>query len=141
MQPSTSFIVESPTFIERSQLMVNAGVDRTQLFFEKTRLNVSNLFDGMRTDPQVALYVAQGTLQALDFLTTSQALDAGHRETNPLFQGGNRTSMVVAKAAGFALHVYVVERLAERRPRTAKWLMVATNTFMSIVVAHNAMIN
>lgn len=137
MQAATSFIVASPTFIERSQLMLNAGVDRTQDLFARARVNVSNAFTAMRNDPQLALYATHGTLQTLDLWTTSRALNAGQRETNPLFAGGNRSTMIAAKAAAFGLNLYIVERLAETRPRTARWVMIGANAFMSIVVANN----
>ena len=124
-------------FVDRAELLFARHINRAQDFLTRTRLNASSMFTLARSRPRFGLYATQGTLQALDILTTTRALEAGHQEANPLFKGGNRAAMVIVKSASFGLHVYLTERLAERRPKTAKWLMVATNAFMSIVVANN----
>ena len=124
----------SPAFFKNTESLFSRHLDRAHDLFDRARLNVMTM---ARTRPRFGLYAAQGALQALDILTTSRALNAGHREANPLFKSGNRSAMVLAKSASFGLHVFLTERLAERRPKAAKWLMVATNAFMSVVVVNN----
>lgn len=112
-------------------------IDRAQVFFNRTKVRAVNMFAVARSHPRFELYTAQGALQVLDVFTTSRALNAGHREANPLLKSGNRGTMVLAKSASFGLQLYLNERLAERNPKAAKWVMVATNIFMSAVVVNN----
>lgn len=140
---ATAQILETTQLFEVTQFPGGASREKAEStgasthVFEKARIRVSTMVDAMRADPQLALYAAHGTLQALDVLTTSHALATGQREANPLFHNGNRSSMIATKAAAFALNLYVVERLAGRRPRTARWVMIATNAWMSMVVTNN----
>ena len=91
---------------------------------------------------ELSLYASQGALQVLDLVTTSKALGAGHREGNPLFKSGNISAMAMAKVASVGLHVFAVERMKKTRPKTARWLMIATNAMMFGVVVNNlAVIN
>ena len=135
--PHQSVESTATPFLKKTEMMFTRHIDRAQVFFTKARLNASTMLTMARNQPRFGLYAAQGTLQALDIFTTGRALDAGHNEANPLFKSGNRTAMVLAKSASFGLSVYLTERLAERRPKAAKWLMVATNAFMSVVVVNN----
>ena len=136
-QDSPDSFASEAAFLKKAEWVLVRNLDRAQDFMKKARLNAVNLLTSAQTQPRFGLYATQGALQALDILTTHRALNAGHTEANPLFKSGNRTGMILAKSASFGLHVYLTERLAERRPKTAKWLMVATNAFMSIVVVNN----
>lgn len=91
-----------------------------------------------RPSPLLSLYVAQGALQGLDVLTTFRALDAGHREANPLLKNANMATMIGAKVAVSSLTVFAAEKLWKRNRRAAVVLMVASNIIMSAVVANNA---
>lgn len=76
----------------------------------------------------------------LDALTTFRALDAGHREGNPLLKSGNRPLMIAAKIATASASIYLTERLWKQNRKAAVLSMVITNVAMSMVVANNTRI-
>jgi hypothetical protein len=85
----------------------------------------------------VPLYVTSATLQGLDTLTTFRALNAGHREANPLLKSGNRPLMICAKIATASASIYLAEKLWKRDRKAAVLSMVITNVAMSMVIANN----
>jgi hypothetical protein len=91
-----------------------------------------------RPAPLVPMYVAQGVLQGLDLYTTFRALDASHREANPLFKNGNRATMAAAKLAAVSWTIYTAEKVWKRDRKRAIVLMIATNAIMAAVVANNS---
>jgi hypothetical protein len=85
----------------------------------------------------IPMYAAQGVLQGLDVYTTVRALDAGHREANPMFKSGNPATMIGTKLAVGAVNVFAAEKLWKKNPKAATALMLVTNVLMTGVVAHN----
>jgi hypothetical protein len=84
------------------------------------------------------LYAAQGVLHGLDVYSTIRVLENGRgREANPLFKSGSASLMIGAKIGATAIQVLGAEKLWKKHPRVAVGLMIATNVFMSGVVAHN----
>lgn len=95
--------------------------------------------DQQRSRPRllVPLYVMQITLNGLDVHSTARALDAGHREGNPLFKDGDAKKMIGAKVASSALSVLLAEKLWKRHRVAAVLMMVGVNGGMAAVVANN----
>ena len=120
-------------FAAKTEALYTLGVDRAQLLMEKTRLGVSYL----QQNPQHALYAMHIGLQLLDVATTTKALNAGHQEGNPLMQNNTAPKLILGKAAAVGLQMYALERLAKTRPKTARWIIIATNAAMTFVVANN----
>ena len=83
------------------------------------------------------LYAMQITLNGLDVHSTMRALDAGHREGNPLFKDGSATKMIGAKVASSALSVYLTEKLWKKNRVAAVVMMATVNAGMMAVVANN----
>lgn len=88
-----------------------------------------------------ALSVAYQTLNALDWLTTAQALKkTGYKEMNPILApvASNSAALLVTKSAIAAVTVYAAERLGRRHRKVAIAAMVAANLVSGFAVAHNA---
>ena len=83
------------------------------------------------------LYAVQITLNALDVHSTMRALDAGHREGNPLFNDGSASKMIGAKVASTVLSVYLAEKLWKKNRVAAVVMMAGINAGMMAVVANN----
>lgn len=120
-------------FAARTEALYTLGVDRAQLLMEKTRLGVSYL----QQNPQHAQYALHVGLQLLDVVTTTKALNAGHQEGNPMLQNNTAPKLIIGKVAAVGLQMYALERLAKTKPRAARWIIIATNAAMSLVVANN----
>ena len=85
----------------------------------------------------VPLYVMQFTLNGLDVHSTLRALDAGHREGNPLFESGSAKKMVGAKLASSAVSVLLAEKLWKKNRVAAVLMMAGVNAGLTAVVANN----
>lgn len=83
------------------------------------------------------LYAMQLTLNGLDVHSTMRALEAGHREGNPLFKAGSAKKMIGAKVASSALSVYLAEKLWKKNRIAAVVMMASVNAGMMAVVANN----
>jgi len=84
-----------------------------------------------------ALYGTYGTLQALDVVTTRQALAAGARERNPMMKDGNMAAMIAVKTVAGASTIYFTERLWKRNRVGAVIVMAALNGATAAIVARN----
>ena len=88
----------------------------------------------------VPMYASFATLQALDYHSTTRALASGAgREANPLMRPivDNHAAFIAAKAAATTAIVVATERMWKKHPRKAVVFMVAANSAMAVVVAHN----
>jgi uncharacterized protein DUF5658 len=87
----------------------------------------------------VPLYVALGSLQALDVTSTLRALDRGGVEANPLMRGvvGSPAGVVALKAGFTGLSIYSSEKLWKRHRAAAILLMAGINGAYAGIVAHN----
>ena len=85
----------------------------------------------------IPLYAANATLHGLDLWTTRRALDAGHREGNPLFEDASFKTMTGAKIAASAATMFAVEKLWRKNRVAAVSLMLVTNVGLTAVAAHN----
>lgn len=88
----------------------------------------------------VPLYFLFGTLQALDYHSTRQALSAGTgRESNPLARSivSSRTALFAAKAGATAAVIAAGEKLWKRHRIAAVLFVAGLNGAMAAVVAHN----
>jgi hypothetical protein len=85
------------------------------------------------------LYTGFGVLQALDAHSTLRAVDAGHREANPMMApfANQPAAMIGVKAATAAGTIYMVDRLARRNRVAATVLMVALNGAYAAIVSAN----
>jgi len=88
----------------------------------------------------VPLYASFGALQALDYASTTRALQSGNaREANPMMSGivGNRAAFVAVKAAATAGVIYAGERMWKKNRVAAVIFVAALNGAMTAVVARN----
>jgi len=87
----------------------------------------------------VPLYISFGALQAADVHSTLRALGTGGREANPFLGGGPGSpgAMIAVKTAGSAATILAVERLSKHHPISAVITMVAINSFLATLAAHN----
>lgn len=83
------------------------------------------------------LYAMQLALNGLDVHSTMRALEAGHREGNPLFKAGSAKKMIGAKVASSALSIYLAEKLWKKNRIAAVVMMASVNAGMMAVVANN----
>lgn len=86
-----------------------------------------------------SLYAGFVAMQALDVHSTLRALDAGHKEANPLMRWATTSpvALVSFKAAATAGTVLVIERVRKKHPMRAVFLMAAVDSAYAFVVAHN----
>ena len=88
----------------------------------------------------VPLYAGFATLQALDYASTTSALQSGNaREANPMMKGivGNRAAFVAVKAAATAGVIYAGEKMWKKNRVAAVIFVAALNGAMTAVVARN----
>jgi Domain of unknown function (DUF5658) len=87
----------------------------------------------------IPLYASFVTLEMLDVHSTSRALANGGVEANPAIRGvaGNAAAMIAMKAAGSASLIFASEKIWKKNRTAAVVLMIATNSAMAWVVAHN----
>ena len=94
------------------------------------------------TDPAFfrKMYITYGALQAADVASTLASINRGAREANPLLQGAvnNPAAFIGVKAAATAATVLVAERLRKRSPKAAIVTLIAINSTLAVVTAHNA---
>jgi hypothetical protein len=85
------------------------------------------------------LYVGLIATQALDVHSTIRALDAGHKEANPLarWATANPITLVAFKAAATTGTMYIIERLRKKHPKRALLLLAVVDSAYAFVVAHN----
>lgn len=98
---------------------------------------------GLMGEPKLgALYISFSTLQALDVVTTARVIGHGGQEANPIVAGvwGSPAGVAALKGGATAGLIYAAERLRKDKPKTALFLMIAANSAMAVVVAHNAAI-
>jgi hypothetical protein len=86
-----------------------------------------------------ALYAALGAMQAWDIYSTSAALHAGAKESNPAAApfAANAGSMIGLKAATMASTIFFAERLWKTNRVGAVVMMVAINGASAAVSIHN----
>ena len=86
-----------------------------------------------------AAYVSFIGLEALDVHSTLSVIRHGGREANPVLRGAvhNPATFIAIKAAGGATAIWASEKLRRKHPRGAVVLMVALNSVLATVVAHN----
>lgn len=95
---------------------------------------------GLMGEPKLGpFYISFATLQALDVASTSRAIDRGGREANPIVAGvwGSPTGVAALKGSATAGLIYAAERLRKQKPKAALFVMIAANSAMAAVVAHN----
>jgi uncharacterized protein DUF5658 len=94
---------------------------------------------GRRPPALIPLYASFVTLELLDAHSTSRALANGGVEANPAIRGvtGNSAAMIAMKAAGSAGLIFASEKIWKKNRTAAVVLMIATNSAMAWVVAHN----
>ena len=85
------------------------------------------------------LYVTFAAMQALDIYSTTAALKAGARETNPLAAPfvGNPASMIGLKLMSTASTIYYAERMWKTNRTKAVVVLAAINGAMAMVSVHN----
>ena len=86
-----------------------------------------------------SLYVGLITAQALDVHSTIRALDAGHKEANPLMRWATDSpiTLVAFKTAATAGTMYIIERVRKKHPKRALVLLGVIDSAYVFVVAHN----
>ena len=92
-----------------------------------------------RPQPLVPLYVSFATLEALDVASTARVLESGGSESNPIVATvwGSPVTLAALKAGTAAGLIFAAERLRRDHPKAALVLMIAGNSGMAAVVAHN----
>ena len=85
----------------------------------------------------IPMYLTNAALHGLDVFSTSAALNAGHREANPLLRNANLATMIGAKAAATATGVFLAEKLWRRNRAAAVAVMVGVNLGLAAVAANN----
>ena len=92
-----------------------------------------------RPQPLMQLYVSFATLEALDVASTSRVLESGGRESNPIVASawGSPVALAALKAGTAAGLIFAAERLRRDHPKAALILMIAGNSGMAAIVAHN----
>jgi len=92
-----------------------------------------------RPQPLIPLYVSFATLEALDVASTSRVLEMGGRESNPIVASvwGSPVALAALKAGTAAGLILAAERLRRDHPKAALILMIAGNSGMAAIVAHN----
>jgi len=92
-----------------------------------------------RPQPLVPLYVSFATLEALDVASTARVLESGGRESNPIVASawGSPVALAALKIGTAAGLIFAAERLRRDHPKAALVLMIAGNSGMAAIVAHN----
>jgi hypothetical protein len=88
-----------------------------------------------------SLYIASAGLQAYDAYSTLSALKLGGVEQNPFMKGITKSpaAFIAVKAGVTAASIVAAEKLWRDNKRWgAIGLMIASNSLMAIVAAHNA---
>jgi hypothetical protein len=88
-----------------------------------------------------SLYAGSVFLQSYDAYSTLTALKHGGTEANPLMKGitGNPVAFIGLKAGVTTMSIMAAERMWKDNNRLAAVMtMVASNSFMAIVAAHNS---
>jgi hypothetical protein len=86
------------------------------------------------------MYASFATLQMLDYHSTTSAVSGGvAREANPLVQPvvEHPAGFIALKAGATAGIIWASERMWKKHPVGAVVFMVAANSAIAIVVAHN----
>jgi hypothetical protein len=86
-----------------------------------------------------ALYAGFSVLQALDAHSTLRAIDAGHREANPVMApfASRPGALIAVKGVTAAGTVYLAHRIGRRHRVASTALMIALNAAYGAVVAKN----
>jgi hypothetical protein len=84
-----------------------------------------------------ALYGTYAGLQALDVISTRNALGSGASERNPLMKSGEVGTMIAVKAAAGVSTIYFTEKLWKKNRAGAVLVMAALNGAQAAIVAHN----
>ena len=87
----------------------------------------------------VPLYASFVSLEAMDVVSTMHALRAGAVEGNPLLTGAVRSPATLAAIKGgtAAGLIWATDNLRRAHPVAAVIVMVAANSALATVVAHN----
>jgi hypothetical protein len=134
---SSDLLSADATFVNRVEVLWARGLNRTHDILASAGGHIASFAAAAKQEPRLAMHATHGALQVLDLISTARALGQGHREANPLFESGNITAMAIAKSAAVGAQIFAVEQLAKRNRKAALWVSVATNVFMSMVVANN----
>lgn len=102
-----------------------------------TAVQVRQEVDRERPRALMPLYAMQITLNGLDVHSTMRALEAGHREGNPLLKDGSSRTMIGAKVASSALSIYLAEKLWKKNRVAAVVMVASINAGLMAVVANN----
>lgn len=98
---------------------------------------------GTTEDATRALYGTFLALQGFDAHSTLEAMTVGHQEANPVLAAAMRrtdhpaAALLGIKAAATVVTIASAERLRQRNPRVAFWLMAAANSVYAGVVLRN----
>jgi hypothetical protein len=86
-----------------------------------------------------SLYAALVATQALDAHSTIRALNAGHKEANPLMRWAtsNPVALIGFKSVATATTILIIERVRKKHPVRALFLVAAVDSAYAVVVAHN----
>jgi hypothetical protein len=85
------------------------------------------------------LYMGLVATQALDVHSTLRALNAGHREANPMMRWATShpATLVSFKTAATIGTTFLLQRVRKEHPKRAVILLAAMDTAYAFVVAHN----
>lgn len=90
-------------------------------------------------DPDIrAALVAYQVAFTADIWSTERGLDRGHTEANPLSEARPTDSALVLKYAAWSATVWLLaEKVADKHPKAARWLLIS-GTFIHLACAfHN----
>jgi ABC-type uncharacterized transport system permease subunit len=122
-----------------AQDTVDAFAPRTVLAAVEAEARPLEVGTVARPAPLLGLYVSLAGLQALDIVSTRQALNAGAVEANPVVApfAGSPVAFAVIKAGVTSASIVASERLWKKNRKAALLTMIALNAAYGIVVAHN----
>ena len=86
-----------------------------------------------------AMYVTSAAVQAMDVYSTTMALKAGARESNPVAApfAGNPGSMIGLKVVSTASAIYFTEKMWKTNPVKAVLVLAAINSATAMISMHN----
>ena len=104
-----------------------------------TAVSVSSSHAVTRPAALVPLYIAFGTLQTLDAVSTLRNVRNGATEANPVMQpvAGSPAALMAAKCALAGVSFYATEKLWRSNRAAAIAVMFGLNSVTAMVVAHN----
>ena len=136
---SVAFIGVVDSRAALAQDTVDAFAPRTVLAAVEAEARPLEVRTVARPAPLLGLYVSLAGLQALDLVSTRQALNAGAVEANPVVApfAGSPLAFALIKAGVTSATIVASERLWKKNPKAALLTMIALNAAYGVVVAHN----